>query len=216
MKRSTNLVSSHFSKGIAAWEEALGHAVKAKERAFDSGAHFAAAKSNSQHGEFEEYILTAKDRISRPQVFRCIEFFEHCLQWAENEFPDTKGPILIAHARALVMRSPKPWTAMLREMKLVDQIGAYDPDAYAEKKRNQRLNGGQLEFHFRYEETLKHLDHFLQDDCIDLEKSSIDAYVKKLEAALQKARALTSTIEVAADVRRLNNSDSDSATPNQP
>jgi hypothetical protein len=197
--KSLPKTESLFTAGIRAYEEALGFARSAKERAIMAGFHFAKAQALCKRGQWEELVASHAQTISQAQIYRCIEFASAALEWARAENPQLEGEDLERKALEVVMRSPKPMTALMREMRLVEQVGAYDPQAYADTQRAKRLEGPkQLEFLF--EETERHIQALVLADNVErLELSSLEKLERDLEAGLSRVRQIKASKQATAD-----------------
>lgn len=169
-----------FELGYKAFVEAYAHAKSAKLKSLMAGRHFRLARQLSEHGEWLAYAEAAN--ISRSTIHRCIEFLELAEDWVKQSNPTLTGALLARAVDEAIMHSPKPFTALLREWKLVEQIGAYDPAAYA-----QRKIGGPVQMEFHYEPCITYLDALCSSP-VNLAQSSLQTLETKLETALQAVR----------------------------
>lgn len=178
-----------FVSGIARFEAAFDYARNAKVAAIEAGVSFIRAKSLCKHGQWEELVQRSSQKISMRQVQRCMEFAVYMLDEARRADPSLTEATLKSAAIKLVMRSPKPFTALLREMKLVTQVGAYDPERHQELEREHRMAAVQIEF--RFEEFERHVVALATAPNVEeLAASSLSKLEIKLEAALDRIRGL--------------------------
>ena len=166
----------------------------AKEAAFRAGIYFMQAQASAERGEWLPFIEKYKPQISQTTVYRYIAFSEEILEWVKAENPKLVGQDkLIAVALKMVLRSPKGYIALCRQLELMRKFGEYDEVKYRMKK----LGTKQMEFEFAdLAMSIDHLTH-LGDAHYNFkfppgqdEAEFIEQVETKLETALKRVRAM--------------------------
>jgi hypothetical protein len=174
-----------------------------KLAALNAGLFFFNARA-AVEGDFNEYLACYEDKISRTSVYRWIQFYESALEWAAQEKPSLKSKpaLLLEYARKMVMQSPKPFVALMRQLGEMRKFGEYDSVKYAAQKRLS--NGSQLQFEFDFSQAASALDllmHVSEPNFIfkvpegKTETEAARELQGKLTAALQKLDAFLADAE---------------------
>ncbi len=147
-----------FLAGVKCGAEFLELWKRARANCVNSGFNFLKARSLCNDGEWllllQDYSATIKPRT----VQFYMQFAEAALAWAKEQRPDLAGTKLQEFAlKQVMLMSPKPLVALLRELRELRPFGEYDAVKYANKKLADA--DGQIEFHFA--DVLKPLDTLL-------------------------------------------------------
>jgi hypothetical protein len=179
MKLTSPAIQS-FQKGVAAATEAERLVGKAKERILDAGFFFIKSHAACDHGEFLALIEHHAKQVSQRSVYTYMEFARLACEWAKEAKPTLTGAKLEKAAYEIVLRSPKPFTLLLREWKMIEQVGAYHPTDYQARKLTQ----GELNFSF--EAAVAQLDALtVKPEVIrELKPSSLQKLHERLKASL--------------------------------
>lgn len=159
----------------------------AKFNALSAGFLFLSARACYEHGDWQPFVAGYAGKIKLRTVQYYMEFAEQALLWAKRERPDLlKRADLEAHAKEMVMQSPRPLIALLRELRELPRHGEYDPDEYAiERKVGKQLEFGRLISHLR---SLQHLGEsnfrLVLPEGVDEQKA-----LAELDATLEDVRA---------------------------
>ena len=184
---------STAGKFLAAWRNAKGYVC-------DAGLLFMKARETCQHGDWGAMLQDNALRIKPRTVQFYIQITEAALVWAREanpELPDSKLP---AAAREVMMMSPKPLVALLRDLREMRPFGEYDAVKYAQRKG---LGNGQIEFNFcKLVASFDALEHIGDANCvIELpegtdEKTALREIEGRLERATLRVRERLQTIDV--------------------
>lgn len=169
---------------------------KARVRAISSGFLFLKARSLCPHGEWTMLLETNAAKVKPRTVQFFMQLSEAALEWARTEHPDLNPAKMEQFAITQVMlMSPKPLVALLRDLREMRPFGEYDAVKYAQKKINN--GAGQIEFAFESSFTvLDALAHFGDDKYQFVypagrdEAEVISEVEAKLEAALARVRQI--------------------------
>lgn len=150
-------VHKWFERGIAESENCRKSFKQTKIHAMNAGMAFAKARETLE-GEFVAYLAKYEHVVSKTSVYRYMEFFETAMAWAADQNPALKNNQAdwVKAAYDVVLQSPKPFIALMRQLGEMRKFGEYDSVKYATKK----LTGApQIEFSF--DELLAPLDHLV-------------------------------------------------------
>lgn len=137
----------HLVQAIRAHDEFTVFFSKSKERALFAGWHFANWMMAHPGATQKELLETIADQINERTVRRYMEFTSLVLEWAKKAHPRASEEKLLEFGKMMVMESPKPFTALLREVgQLVNPQFEHDPVKHQEKRF--AAENGQLEFAF--------------------------------------------------------------------
>lgn len=168
-----------FDDGCRAVVETKRHLDGAKLAALTAGRRFRAAAKLCEHGEFGLMCEAAK--LARSTVWRFTELVDRCEEEIRKEHPTLLGARLDAAVDKMVLSTPKDLTAIMRELGIIKQVGAYDAAAYQQKK----LAGGQ-QLTFAYEFFESQVRALVQTETVkELSRSSL----LKLKGELEEAQA---------------------------
>jgi hypothetical protein len=166
----------------------------AKECALKAGIFFNHAQTACAHGEWLPLIEKFEGVISRTTIYRYMSFANEVFEWVKAEHPKLAGDDkMIAAAQKLVLRSPKGYIALCRQLELMRKFGEYDEVKYRMKK----LGTKQMEFEFAdLAMSIDHLTH-LGDAHYNFkfpegqdQAEFIEQVETKLETALKRVRAM--------------------------
>lgn len=178
-----------MQEGIKQHEEFLRAFLNAKERALNAGIFFITAKAGFDHGQLEDFLDGYSNKISRRSFFYYVGFAEEVIAWVKAEHPKLIGMEKISvAARAMVLKSPKGFIALCRELKLMRKFGEYDEVKY----RKSKLLGDSPQIEFEFSAAMGTLDflcsekhHIKWPDGKD-EVEAMDEMISKMELALKK------------------------------
>lgn len=172
-----------------------------KVHALNAGWNFMQARLVCERdGEvFENLIHAHEHQISRRSVFRYVEFAESALAWAAAEQPSLKAKPaeLLKAAYKVVLQSPKPFIALMRQLGEMRKFGEYDAVKYAIAKR-----GGVQQIEFSFDKVSSSLDLLTHLDDVNYvmnfgegkdEAEALAELEAKLENALEKIRGYKNT-----------------------
>jgi len=131
----------HFQAGLEAAKSARGHFRKSWEAMLDAGVYFRQAQETAPDGTFllmcDQHIAT----ISRRSIYRYIEHAETVLAAAAADRPDLKDDVraLLAHAKTMLVQSPKSMVALLRECGEMRKFGEYDAVRYQIRQADPQI-----------------------------------------------------------------------------
>ena len=182
--------AKYVEHGIQQHQQFVAAFRKAKEHALAAGFLFLAAQDAAGHGDFESVLLKYEEQCSRRTIYRYIEFAHEVIEWVKLEQPDCPQQQLLAVAKAMVMKSPKGYIALCRQLQLMRKFGEYDEVKY--KTRKLLGDGKQIEFSF--EELSAHIKVFTTDFRITLpdgkdEAAALEELETELENALTNVRS---------------------------
>lgn len=171
---------------------------KAKECALNAGFFLLQAQAAAEPGDWMPLIERHADKISQTTVYRYIAFATEVTEWVKAEFPGIKDNLVHAAAMKMVLKSPKGYIALCRQLELMRKFGEYDEVKYRAKK----MLGDSKQIEFSFDELSAHLNVFTQDFRLTLpegkdEAEALTELETQLEQALASVRARRSaTIEV--------------------
>ena len=183
--------SKYIAQGIAEHGAFTKAFKSAKQHALNAGFYFLSAQATTD--DFESLIVQHSDKISRAAVYRYMQFTREALEWAAAEHPKLikDNAKLLVLALDMVMKSPKGYIALNRELGLMRKFGEYDEVRYREKK----LSTGQIEFDFaKLTTVLDQLARFGDENVTFKfpngadEGQCIDEAIAKTEAVLNRLR----------------------------
>jgi hypothetical protein len=184
-----------FAAGVKENQQFLESWKRARAHAINAGFYFVKAQSVCPEGEWEIFLAAREDQIKRRTVYFYMQLASAALDWARTEQPKLAGPKLQAFAvKQVMLMSPKPLVALLRDLRELRPFGEYDAVKYA-----QRKNGlGQIEFQF--DAVIKPLDmltHFGEPGYEFIYPEGVDEvqYIGEVKAKLRAALARVEEIE---------------------
>lgn len=134
-----------FDEGIneagkfhSAFRKARGHVAYA-------GFNFMRARAACKEGEWLIMLEMYREKIKPRTVQFYIQLAEASLEWTRHEHPKLTGAKLEEEACKVMMDSPKPLIALLRDLREMRPFGEYDAIKYALRKR---IGGAQMELNF--------------------------------------------------------------------
>ncbi len=168
-----------FQQGVKNLRETARLLNEVKLRALAAGRHFRQAQLLCEDGEFGAYCEAAE--VSRMTVWRFVELVNRCELEIKELHPALKGARLDAAVDSAILSTPKDLTAIMRELGIIKQVGAYDAADY----QNRKLAGTpQLVFAFEHFES--QVRALVQTEQVfELSRSSL----LKLKTELEEARA---------------------------
>jgi hypothetical protein len=186
-----------MERGIVESESCRKSFKATKIHAMNAGHAFAKAREGLD-GEFVAYLAKYEHQVSKTTVYRYMEFFEAALAWAADQNPQLKNKPdeLLKSAYEVVLQSPKPFIALMRQLGDMRKFGEYDSVKYATKKLSAGSNA-QIEFAFDdVFSTVDILSH-LGDENYQINypegKDSVEALTEleaKLDSALTRVRQI--------------------------
>jgi hypothetical protein len=175
----------------AAWARARSHAIKA-------GFYFLKARESCHPGDWQLFLESNTSKI-RPRTVRFyISLAEAALGWAKTEEPNLIGQQAeqFAISQVLLM-SPRPLVALLRDLRELRPFGEYDAIRYAQRKN---IIPGQIEFDFAViDATLDSVLHLGEPNvtfrCPEgkTEFEALTELEAKFQTALDRIRAMKQT-----------------------
>lgn len=144
---------------------------------------------------FDEFLGCYEKQISRTSAYRYMQFVESALEWAAAEQPSLKAKPaeLLKAAYKVVLQSPKPFIALMRQLGEMRKFGEYDAVKYAIARR-----GGSQQIEFSFDKVSSSLDLLAHIDDANYvmnfgegtdESAALEELEAKLETALNKVRA---------------------------
>jgi len=129
---------------------------KAREHVMRAGFFFIRARESCPNGDWSLFVQAQSGgRISERTVRLYMQLAEAALVWARMAEPQTAGGKLEEVAtKEVMMMSPKPLVALLRDLREMRPFGEYDAVKYAQR----RLGNGQLEFELDFEKAFASVD----------------------------------------------------------
>lgn len=188
--------SKWMSQGIAESERCRKSFEQTKVSAMNAGVAFIKARSELPEGAFAEFVGTFEPKITRTTVYRYIQFVESALEWTCEQNPALKDKPaeLLKAAYKVVLQSPKPFIALMRQLGEMRKFGEYDAVKYATRKLG---NPEQIEFTFSTVfsavDTLAHLGDENYQINYPEGKEPLEALTEletKLEHALERVRQI--------------------------
>lgn len=183
-----------MERGIAESESCRKSFEATKIHAMNAGFAFIKARE-ALEGEFVAYIGKYEHLVSQTTVYRYITFVECAIEWARAQNPQMKtDEELLKAAYKVVLQSPKPFIALMRQLGEMRKFGEYDAVKYATRKLG---NPEQIEFTFSTVfsavDTLSHLGDENYQINYPEGKEPLEALTEleaKLEHALQRVRQI--------------------------
>lgn len=173
-----------------AWQRTRHHALSA-------GCFFIRARALCTDGQWLGLLQENAARIKPRTVQFWMQLSSEALQWAAEARPGLKGAKLEKFAiREVMLMSPKPLVALLRDLRELRPFGEYDAVKYAQRKLGAGAANGQFEFAFT--DLIAPLDPFLHLDEPNAriifpegadQKQCVADIKAKLHAALAKVEA---------------------------
>jgi hypothetical protein len=168
-----------------------------KVHALNAGWNFIQARIVCERdgSNFTELLAHHEKQISQASAYRYMQFAESALEWAAAEQPSLKGKPaeLLKAAYKVVLQSPKPFIALMRQLGEMRKFGEYDAVKYATRKLG---TGQQIEFSFdKVSSTLDLLTHLGDPNYVMTfgegvdEVAAIEQLEVQFETALEKLRA---------------------------
>ncbi len=187
-------VQNWFNAGVEEAERFKQDWARARARAINSGFLFLKARSLCPPGEWELFTENNSALIKPRTVRFYMQLATAALEWAREQNPKLTGEKAQAFAiREVMLMSPKPLIALLRDLRELRPFGEYDAIKHAQKK----LRTGQIEFAFTdLLAPLEALSRFGDENCTFTfpegrdELSVITEVEAKLEAALARVRQM--------------------------
>lgn len=183
-----------FEAGVKCNVDFLESWRRARATAINAGFLFIKSRSLCSELEWSALLADEAERIKPRTVQFYMQLAQAALDWAKAERPELAGAKLQEFAlKSVMLMSPKPLVALLRDLRIMRPFGEYDAVKYAQKK----LGGGQFEFDFAA--VLKPLDdllHFGEANYQFIYPEGVDtvefmsAVEAKLEAALARVRMI--------------------------
>ena len=196
MSQHLTTANKWMQQGIAESNRCRESFEQTKIRALNAGVFFIKARTEVGDGEFSIFVARYEDRgeTTRTTVYRYIQFTECALEWAAAQHPELKNKpeALLKAAYKVVLQSPKPFVALMRQLGEMRKFGEYDSVKYATRKLN---NGSQLQFKFdELLAPLDHLAHFGEDNYTFIFPDGVDES-QFIDEAIAKSRAVTKRLE---------------------
>jgi len=193
MSNAIAITEKYIQQGLVEHAAFNKDFTSAKRHALNAGFYFLSAQQTS--ADFEAVIERHNDKIARRSVYRYMEFAKEALEWAAAEhakFAKDTGKLLV-FAQDMVMKSPKGYISLCRELGHMRKFGQYDEVKYRERK----LGAGQIEFDFaKLTPVLDQLARFGDENVTFNYPEGVDTveYIAevetKLEAALKRVREI--------------------------
>jgi hypothetical protein len=185
-----------MERGIVESEQCRKSFKATKIHAMNAGHAFAKAREGLD-GEFVAYLAKYEHQVSKTTVYRYMEFYEAALAWAADQNPQLKNKPeeLLKAAYEVVLQSPKPFIALMRQLGDMRKFGEYDAVKYATKK----LGGGSQQIEFAFDtafSAVEMLAHIGDENYVIKypegkdEAEAITELETKLEAALTRVRQI--------------------------
>ncbi len=192
------LADKLFTAGLAEHGRFLSTFKKARGHVSDAGWYFTRAREACPEGEWG-YLMNCHAQEIRP---RTVQFYmqltDACIEWVKEKMPGTKADKVQDACREIMMQSPKPLIALLRDLRLMLPFGEYDAIAYRAGK--ELANQRQLELDFtKVIASFDALDHIGESNFTltvpqgTTEQQALAELERRLSNALDKIRSLKST-----------------------
>jgi hypothetical protein len=193
--KSISTATKWMQQGITESHNVRKTFAQTKCHAMNAGVFFVKARKELEgSGDFNDFLATFEAHISRPTVYRYIQFTEAALAWAQAEHPAEKNPeALLKLAYKIVLQSPKPFVALMRQLGEMRKFGEYDSVKYATKK----LNAGTAQIEFAFDDLLAPLDHLAHfgDENYTFKYPEGRDETEVLDEAIAKTRAVLTRLE---------------------
>jgi hypothetical protein len=187
-------VHKWIERGIAESENCRKSFKQTKIHAMNAGMAFSKARE-ALDGEFVAYLAKYEHVVSKTSVYRYMEFFETALAWAADQNPALKNKQddWIKAAYDVVLQSPKPFIALMRQLGEMRKFGEYDSVKYATKK----LGAGNTQIEFAFDDLLAPLDHLAHfgDDNYTFKYPEGRDETEVLDEAIAKTRTVLERLE---------------------
>ena len=162
---------------------------EAKAHAATAGWFLLQARAMVGDGGWLDYLACFASQISRGSAYRYMQFAEEVMQWAADDRPAITSPTdKLNHGIEIAMASPRTFTQILRESRLMRRFGEYDPERYEAKKLS---GGGDRQLEFRLERFATGLRQLVTLPELPAD-TDLDDLERDLEAALAHVRTLKS------------------------
>ena len=161
--------------------------------AMDAAFMFVQSRELIPHGEWGAYLELHAERIAPRTVRFYINLAEQAIAWAKDDAPRLKTISEVhAHARNMVMQSPKPLVALCRELGFMRKFGEYDAVKYRERRAGL---AAQIEFNFDHVFSAVDMLSHLGDENFSIvyaddqdSEQALGQLETKLETALARVR----------------------------
>lgn len=173
---------------LSTWKKAKGHVS-------DAGWYFIKAKEACPDGDWLLLLQTNAEKIAPRTVQFYMQLTDACIGWVKEGKPGIKADKLQDACREVMMLSPKPLVALLRQLREMRPFGEYDAIAY---RANKQLANqvAQLELDFtKVIASFDALDHLGESNFSFLlpggvnEEQALTELKTRLEHALVKINA---------------------------
>lgn len=195
IRQAISTAAKWMEQGISESSKCRSAFTQTKIYALNAGYYFMQARA-ALPGEFEKFCEGYGGKISHTSIYRYITFTEEALQWAaaENASLRDNPAALLKAAHKLILQSPKPFIALMRQLGEMRKFGEYDEVKYAQRKLGQPQ---QIELPFaKVFSTVELLTHFGDENFSVVYpegKDEVEAMTEleaKLEAALARVRQI--------------------------
>ena len=134
LQPTKNLAADKWiQKALEQHQQFAANFQRAKECALNAGFFFLQAQNSAAHGDFGALIERYSEKISSRTVYRYIEFASEVIEWVKAEFPGIANNKIPAAAMKMVLKSPKGYVALCRQLELMRKFGEYDEVKYRTK-----------------------------------------------------------------------------------
>lgn len=170
----------------------------AKVLAARAGWHFLQARRMVGDGLWCLFVGSYAETISQRSVYRYINFAEALISWARTDHPTIEDEAkLLELGVCAALKSPVPFTGILRYSGQMEKLGQYDPDGYTRRKHTKpaRADGAKLEFDF--DGFIQAVDLIARPDPTILQALNPDRLARletELEEALERVRQYRATL----------------------
>lgn len=162
-----------YDAGFAETQKAGSLWKQFRARLFDAGYYFGKAREAAKHGDWQLFLDCQERKMKRRTIDFYIALSVAAMEWAKADKPELKGDALLDHARDVMMESPKPLVALLRDLRELRPFGEYD----AIKYRLKRIGDGSEQMELNFEKVFSTFDALEHDFIFTLPegKSEMDA-----------------------------------------
>jgi hypothetical protein len=192
MTLKTNSAQKYFDAGLSESEKFVGAWRRAKGHVADAGFFFTKSRDACPQGEWVMLMNLNAARIKPRTVQFYIQVFEAAVTWVKELKPETPAGKIRDAAREIMMLSPKPLIALLRDLRELRPFGEYDSVKYAQRKS---IGDDQLELDFsKVISSFDALDHLGEANfhliipAGTTEEKALDELDLRLTRALDKIR----------------------------
>lgn len=152
------------NKFISTWRKARAHVANA-------GFLFMRAREACAEGNWLFLLQTNASKMKPRTVQFYIQLAEAALAWALVTSPGLTGAKLEEAAREVMMESPKPLVALLRDLKELRPFGEYD----AIKYRLKKIGNGSEQMELNFEKVFSTFDALEHDFVFTLPEGKSEA-----------------------------------------